>query len=134
MMIDADAHVIESEETWEYMEGEERKFKPRMVAPSQESSEDEFWLIDGRVHIRSVNVGRDTPMASRELRDVGVSLPTLLSVRADRYRQSGSHDCLPCARVDSAETHVQLKGEEVWCLPVKELCHDDRRGCTCHRE
>ena len=34
MRIDADAHVIETEETWEYMEGADRKFMPRMVAPS----------------------------------------------------------------------------------------------------
>lgn len=74
MRIDADAHVIETEETWEYMEGADRKFMPRMVAPSQESSPDEYWLIDERVHIRSVNVGRDTPAASRELRDVAVRL------------------------------------------------------------
>ena len=74
MRIDADAHVIETEETWEYMEGADRKFMPRMVAPSQESSSDEYWLVDERVHIRSVNVGRDTPPASRELRDVGVRL------------------------------------------------------------
>ena len=74
MRIDADAHVIETEETWEYMEGADRKFMPRMVAPSQEKSPDEYWLVDERVHIRSVNVGRDTPPASRELRDVGVRL------------------------------------------------------------
>ena len=74
MRIDADAHVIETEETWEYMEGADRKFMPRMVAPSQESSPDEYWLVDERVHIRSVNVGRDTPPASRELRDVAVRL------------------------------------------------------------
>ena len=69
-----DAHVIETEETWEYMEGADRKFMPRIVAPSQESSPDEYWLVDERVHIRSVNVGRDTPPASRELRDVAVRL------------------------------------------------------------
>jgi uncharacterized protein len=74
MMIDADAHVIESEETWEYLEGAERKFKPRIVAPPQEDSQDEFWLIDERVHIKSLNVGRDTPRASRELRDVAERL------------------------------------------------------------
>lgn len=83
MRIDADAHVIETEETWEYMEGDDRKFMPRMVAPPQEDSPDEYWLIDERVHIRSTNVGRDTPPASRELRDAGVRLKHMDELNVD---------------------------------------------------
>jgi len=34
VMIDADAHVLETEKTWEYMEDCERQFRPQIVAPS----------------------------------------------------------------------------------------------------
>jgi hypothetical protein len=31
--IDADAHVLETEKTWEYMEGDDRKFRPQSLFP-----------------------------------------------------------------------------------------------------
>jgi len=31
LRIDADAHVLETEKTWEYMEGDDRKFRPQIV-------------------------------------------------------------------------------------------------------
>jgi aminocarboxymuconate-semialdehyde decarboxylase len=74
MIIDADTHVIETEETWEYLEGPERSYRPRIVAPSQGDSKDEFWLIDDRLHLKSRNVGRDTPKSSREMRDIDARL------------------------------------------------------------
>ena len=43
--IDADAHVIESEETWKYMEGPEAEFKPKWVNTQNGKR---TWLIDGR--------------------------------------------------------------------------------------
>lgn len=69
--IDADAHVLETEQTWEYMKESEREFKPRIV--SSDGPDDagaEYWLIDGRTHLKSQNVGKDTPKASREMEDI----------------------------------------------------------------
>jgi hypothetical protein len=31
LRIDSDAHVLETEKTWEYMEGADRKFRPHVV-------------------------------------------------------------------------------------------------------
>src|ERR1051325_10037683 len=73
MIIDADAHVLETEETWSYLESGEAKYRPEIVSPHGNST-DEYWLIDGRLHLKSRNVGRDTPKASREMRDVNVRL------------------------------------------------------------
>jgi len=64
--IDADAHVIESERTWDYVE--ETDFRPVRVAP--EDGGREFWLIDGRVFNRGVNVNRELPEAVRDMRDI----------------------------------------------------------------
>ena len=72
--IDADAHVLETEKTWESMDGAERKFRPQVVGSIDESSTDEYWLVDGTLRLKSRNVGKNTPMASRELRDVSARL------------------------------------------------------------
>ena len=69
--IDADAHVIETERTWEYMEGAEGKFKPAVV--TQEGGR-QFWLIDGRIFLRGVNVNQAIPAPVREMRDVEARL------------------------------------------------------------
>lgn len=69
--IDADAHVLETERTWDYMSQSERQFRPQIVsAPDGQGSVSEFWLIDGRVQLKSQNVGRETPKAAREMEDV----------------------------------------------------------------
>lgn len=69
-IIDADAHVLETNRTWEYMVGPEKEFRPQIVTPQAESGGEEFWLVDGRLHAKSSNVGKDTPEASREMSDV----------------------------------------------------------------
>ena len=40
--IDADAHVLETEKTWESMDGAQRKFRPQVVGSIDESSSDEY--------------------------------------------------------------------------------------------
>lgn len=75
MTIDADAHVIETEQTWEYMEGPDSKFKPLTVtALSGPDSGRRFWLIDGKIFARDGNIGKDVPEASREMLDIETRL------------------------------------------------------------
>lgn len=64
--IDADAHVIESEQTWDYIENDE--LRPSLVTPS--GGKRQYWLIDGRVFSRGVNINRELPEAVREMRDI----------------------------------------------------------------
>jgi predicted TIM-barrel fold metal-dependent hydrolase len=68
LRIDADAHVLETEQTWEYMEGDDRRFRPQIVSNTRGSPADEYWLVDGTLRLKSRNVGKNTPAASRELR------------------------------------------------------------------
>jgi predicted TIM-barrel fold metal-dependent hydrolase len=69
--IDADAHVLETERTWDYLSASERDFRPRIVAtPEVEESGGESWLIDGRLQPKGRNVGGDTPKESREMADI----------------------------------------------------------------
>jgi predicted TIM-barrel fold metal-dependent hydrolase len=47
LVIDADAHVVEGERTWEYLDASEEKFRPR-IAESVGGGE-RFWLVNGQV-------------------------------------------------------------------------------------
>ncbi len=49
-VIDADAHVVESAHTWDYMDPSERQFRPvPLEAPEEAGVRLQFWLIDGKV-------------------------------------------------------------------------------------
>ncbi len=74
LTIDADAHVIETDRTWEFMEGEYARYKPVTVAPVEGESKRLSWIIDGKLKPRRVNIGSDTSEASRELHDVKARL------------------------------------------------------------
>ena len=53
LRIDADAHVLETEETWEFMDGADRKFRPDIVGSLNGSGEiDEYWLVDGTLRLK----------------------------------------------------------------------------------
>lgn len=70
-VIDADAHVLETERTWDYLLESERPFAPRIVAtPDLKESGGESWLIDGTLLGKARNVGADTPKAAREMEDI----------------------------------------------------------------
>ena len=82
-VIDSDAHVIENEETWDYLEPAEQKYRPVALPPGPGAPR--AWLIDGRLAglrqqaqtegdlaRRSQMIGRNlvTPQESREMHDV----------------------------------------------------------------
>ncbi len=74
-IIDADAHVLESEHTWDYMLDSERDFRPKIVStPNDADSGGESWLVDGRLHGKARNVGGDTPRESREMADIAARI------------------------------------------------------------
>src|SRR4249920_3083706 len=52
LRIDADAHVLETEETWEYMDGNDRKFRPQIVSTTLGLPVDEYWLVDGTLRLK----------------------------------------------------------------------------------
>ncbi len=73
--IDADAHVVEAEHTWDYMDPGERAYRPRVaLAPGPGGDDVEWWLIDGHLRGKQVNTGPEFPAASREMADVDLRL------------------------------------------------------------
>ena len=81
--VDADAHIDETEATWEYMTQAEREFKPitldppKGVAPIEgDSRPHRFWYLDGQVTLRHWRDDKrtGTTEATRELLDVPARL------------------------------------------------------------
>ena len=82
--IDADAHVLETERTWDYMLESERAFRPKIVATADvEESGGESWLIDGRLREKARNVGADTPKAAREMEDIAARISHMNELEVD---------------------------------------------------
>ena len=49
-VIDADAHVVESARTWEYMDPSDKQFRPiPLETPEEAGVRLQYWLIDGKV-------------------------------------------------------------------------------------
>lgn len=89
-VIDADAHVIETEHTWDFLDPEEQKYRPLLAMPRGGDQEGrrfsrEFWVIDGKIRgfrfptltemvmrERSQRSGRnvETPQQAREMDNV----------------------------------------------------------------
>jgi len=74
-VIDADAHVVETDRTWDYMREEEMGFRPLSVASTDpDGPQRRYWLIGdrsgGRAFIRNSNEGTGTSNESREMDDV----------------------------------------------------------------
>jgi len=86
--IDSDAHVVESEHTWDFMDAADRKYRPVIVKPRGDGSA-EYWFIDGKIRglVRAVMTAQEmddvanrtgrvmnTPRETREMENVAARL------------------------------------------------------------
>ena len=79
--IDADAHVIETPQTWSYMRDDEQDFRPQIFirdiedgAPVRSNMRKEFWVIEGRLQSKGSNVGKDVSREAGTLADISARL------------------------------------------------------------
>lgn len=78
-IIDADTHIDETDDTWEYMTGDDLRFKPTTQYPANPDATKvptRYWLIDGRRQLRFIRGDEEsgTVVQSRELLDIQVRL------------------------------------------------------------
>ena len=67
-VIDADTHVIETSDTWDFLEGNDKRYRPVAVT-SEDGKNTPYWLVDG--HIIDREIGDETiPLDVRTLRDL----------------------------------------------------------------
>jgi predicted TIM-barrel fold metal-dependent hydrolase len=102
--IDADAHVVETEQTWEYMDPSDLKYQPILAGPRNGDSNRLYWIIDGKVkglgrpvltaqqaedqarlEKLSATTGREitTPIAARQMENIDVRLKHMDQVGVD---------------------------------------------------
>jgi predicted TIM-barrel fold metal-dependent hydrolase len=80
LVIDADAHVIETQQTWTFMLEEERHLAPELLVSQKTGIE--FWRFDDRVLANS-NVGLNVPEDSRDMTDVTARLRHMDALKID---------------------------------------------------
>jgi len=110
LVIDADAHVVETEHTWDFMDKTEERYRPALTAPPDKPDQ-KFWSIGGRRRgfrfnaltaggQRADRSGRrvDLPEAVREMDDVAARL----------------------AVMDETGIDVQVCHNTLWIEPVTE--------------
>ena len=83
-VIDADAHVVENERVWDYLEAADEKYRPTLVA-EPDNPERQHWVLDGEdlgpkfpspnekqseEHVKRFGREVGTPVQARELSDV----------------------------------------------------------------
>ena len=131
--IDSDAHVLECEKTFDYMDPQYRKYRPWVslqksnevsIRSNDGGEQKEFWVIDGRLQPKEGNVGYNTTQESREMANIDSRLDHMDELSIDVPLQDTRHRLTETAcqivRLieSSAETppRVQRHGHHGVCL------------------
>ncbi len=98
-VIDADAHVVETERVWDYLDPADEKYRPTLMT-SPENPRRQIWVLDGEnlgnkcpspdeqqsaQHLKKFGREVATPVEARELSDVKLHL-----AHVERFVSSGS--------------------------------------------
>lgn len=70
--VDADAHVIETERTWDYLDEAEAQFRP-LVARTKDARRDPeswVWVVEGKLRSRGFKPGSPALRPQREMEDI----------------------------------------------------------------
>ena len=120
-VIDADAHVIETEQTWSFRLEEDRRFAPELLVSTKNSIE--FWRIDDRVFTNS-NLGlkcsRGVPRLDgrcRTVRSYGFTRHVL-----SRFAQKSAISLSPACCATTASTspaRLRMISPTSWSTPGK---------------
>jgi predicted TIM-barrel fold metal-dependent hydrolase len=89
--IDSDAHVLETPETWRYLRENEQRHAPFVVVHKDDEYREaqsghvmrEYWVVDGRLHNKQLNVGYEASRESREMSDVRARLAHMDALEID---------------------------------------------------
>ncbi len=112
MIVDADAHVVETPRTWDYLEGSDKKYRPQLFH-SDDNPAAQYWFLDGK------NVGfRNPTLTEMELaklsRETGRTLQTAADARELRDVE------LRLQHMDRLGIDVQILFNTMWIARVAD--------------
>jgi predicted TIM-barrel fold metal-dependent hydrolase len=90
--IDADAHVIECERTFDFLDPQFEKYRPLVVQTTDASrtvasqvgvAQRQFWFMDNRMLPKEGNIGENTPREAREMEDISARLAHMDELEID---------------------------------------------------
>jgi predicted TIM-barrel fold metal-dependent hydrolase len=150
--VDADAHVVESPRTWDYLQPSEKRFRPDLFHPEGETQR-AHWVIDGKIRglfrftftkedleKKSRELGRDvaTSMETRDVENVGARLSHMdelgidvqilyPSIFLDQCTERPEVDVALCGAYNRwlADIWQQAKGRLRWMCPLPLLSMPD---------
>lgn len=97
-VIDADAHVVETERTWDYLEPSEQKFRPALFSTPDDPTK-QYWVVDNKIRglrfpsltqeqmeafSKAAGRNMNVPAAARQMDDVAVRLKHMDQLGIDR--------------------------------------------------
>ena len=119
--IDADAHVVESERTWDYLDEADAKYRPQLFS-SPDNSKSRYWVIDGRI----AGLRLPTP-SERELQAMSERAGRNLVTAADaRHLDDVS---LRLRHMDELGVDIQVLHNTLWIRDVTQRPEVDRALC-----
>ena len=121
-LIDADAHVIETEHTWDYLEPEDQKYRPKLFAASDDSAQ-EYWVINGRI-----GGFRFPTMTEKELAQMGAQKGRALDSAAEARQMDDVK--LRLQGMDELGIDAQVLHNTMWIESLTEVPAIE--GALCH--
>ncbi len=111
-LIDADAHVVETEHTWDFLEPGMEKYRPKLFSTPGEPNE--YWVINGKI-----GGFRFATMTEKELK--AQSERTGRLVNAERAASEMDDVSLRLKGMDQLGIDVQILHNSLWIEAVAEL-------------
>ena len=118
LAIDSDTHVIESEDSWSYLEPSEERFHPKLVG-SDKHPDQQYWILQDKVvgfRFPSLTAKELEELSERTGRDMNTSPETRELARVDLRLQH-----MDQAGIDVQVLHNTLWIEQVTNRPDAEL-------------
>ena len=109
-VIDADAHVVENERVWNYLDGAEKKYRPTLVTIPGEPGR-QFWFLDGE-NLGSKFPSPDETTSAEHFKKFGREVGTSVQARelSDVKRR--------LAHMDDLGIDVQVLYNSLWITPL----------------
>jgi uncharacterized protein len=125
-IIDADAHVIETDRTWDYMRGEDERYRPQTVSVPGPNGSTEMWLMEGRLVSKGPAGVKDTDKATREMDDIDGRLRHMDALGTDVHVLYPTVFLRPVAQRSAAEVAL-YKAYNRWLADVWARGHNRLR-------